>query len=160
MSSSAASSQARLAGSLASTAPTGAKAGKATTQGQAGRAGIAASIDGTVRSSAPTRAATRPSAAEGVCATIDRYHLEKQMNAHAAQILASCGRAPSGPPTGTIFSSLSQITSSPDDYGGVDVNVVTGGEGASAHVRLSDGREWAPGQTGVAGVNDSPHAPA
>ena len=32
--------------------------------------------------------------AQGACATIDKYGVQKQTNVHAAQILAACGRSP------------------------------------------------------------------
>ncbi|HEU5064576.1 MAG TPA: hypothetical protein VFT86_01645, partial [Gaiellaceae bacterium] len=54
-----------------------------------------------------------------LCATIDLNKVEMQMNARAGEILAACGRAPSRPPTGAIFSSLAQLSSAPGDYGGV-----------------------------------------
>ena len=82
------------------------------------------------------------------------------MNARAGEILAACGRSPSRPPTGAIFSSLAKITSSPGDYGGADVNVVTGGEGASPHVTQSEVQVWAQGNTVVAAYNDSRTAPS
>ena len=67
--------------------------------------------------------------AHGVCATIGTYQLEKQMNAHAAQILAACGRTPaSQEQLNSRFSSLAQLRQSPRDYGGTDVNIITGGE--------------------------------
>ena len=93
---------AALAGSMASSAASG-------------QARLAASL----ASTGPTGA----SAAEGVCANIDRYSLEKQMNARAGEILAACGRSPSRPPQGAVFSALDRIASSPNDYGGADVNV-------------------------------------
>jgi hypothetical protein len=31
---------------------------------------------------------------QGVCATIGKYSLQKQTNAHAALVLSACGRAP------------------------------------------------------------------
>ena len=86
--------------------------------------------------------------------------VEKQMNARAGEILAACGRSPSRPPTGSIFSSLAKIASSPDDYGGVDVNTITGGEGASPHVTQSETQVWAQGNTVVAAFNDSRTAPS
>ena len=42
----------------------------------------------------------------GVCASIDRLNIEKQMNARAGEILAACGRAPSRPVDDSLFSSL------------------------------------------------------
>ena len=64
---------------------------------------------------------------QGVCASIDRYHLEKQMNHRAAAILAACGRAPA---TSTSFSALDELTpSSPNVYGGGDKNLIQGSGG-------------------------------
>ena len=82
------------------------------------------------------------------------------MNARAGEILAACGRAASRPPTGNIFSSLAKIASSPSDYGGADVNTITGGEGASPHVTQSEVQVWAQGNTVVAAYNDSRTAPS
>src|SRR6267378_2552404 len=60
---------------------------------------------------------------QSACASIERLGLEKQMNAHAAQILASCGRSSAGPQVGqTIFSSLRLLN--PAAYGGIDVNEI------------------------------------
>ena len=52
------------------------------------------------------------------------------------------------------------LASSPDDYGGTDVNIITGGEGASPHVTQSEVQVWAQGNTVVAAFNDSRTAPS
>ena len=96
----------------------------------------------------------------GICASIDRLNVEKQMNARAGEILAACGRASSRTPEGAIFSALSSLTSSPNDYGGTDVNVVTGGEGASPKVTQSEVQVWSQGNTVVAAYNDSRTSPS
>jgi len=64
---------------------------------------------------------------QSACASIQRLGLEKQMNAHAAKILASCGRSTAGPQraASTSFSSLHLLN--PATYGGTDVNEITGG---------------------------------
>ena len=38
--------------------------------------------------------ATTGKSESGICASIQRLGIEKQMNVHAAQILAACGRVP------------------------------------------------------------------
>src|SRR4029450_9355625 len=97
--------------------------------------------------------------ASSSCATIDRYNVEKQLNARAGEILAACGRSPSRPPQGAVFSSLAKITSSPSDYGGTDVNVGLP-DGASPHVTQSEVQVWSQGNTVVAAYNDSRTAPS
>ena len=93
---------AALAGSMASSAASG------------NNNGLAASL----ASSAPTRSASSQ------CASIERFHLDKQMNQRAADILAACGRYSSrAPDTRATFSALARLSSSPNDYGGTDVNI-------------------------------------
>ena len=95
-------------------------------------------------SSAPTRSSSQ-------CANIERFHLEKQMNQRAAEILAACGRYSSrAADTQSTFSTLARLSQSPNDYGGTDVNVITGGEGASPQVTQSEVQVWAQGNTVVA----------
>jgi hypothetical protein len=97
----------------------------------------------------------------GICATIEKFDLEKQMNARAGQILAACGRAPARPVDDALFSSLSRLSSAPGDYGGVDVNAVTaGGEGAFPKVTQSEVQVWSQGNTVVALFNDTRTSPA
>ena len=94
-----------------------------------------------------------------ICALIDGYHLEKQTNARAAQILAACGRGEGG----TVeLSALARVTkaSRPADYGGTDVNIITGGEGAFPKVTQSEVQVWAQGTTVVALYNDSRTSPS
>ena len=98
---------------------------------------------------------------QAACANIERFNLEKQMNAHAAQILASCGRSRTGSQAhSTSLSSLSLLA--PTVYGGPDVNEITGppsGEGAFPHVTQSETQTWAQGNTVVTTMNDSRTAP-
>jgi len=92
------------------------------------------------------------------CGSIDRLGLEKQMNAHAAQILAACGRAPASGFDATVgfFGGLGPA---PSAYGGTDVDVVTGGEGVYPQVTQSESQTWAQGSTVVMAYNDSRTAP-
>ena len=93
---------------------------------------------------------------QGVCASIEKNNVEKQMNAHAALILAACGRTPAGAEAlNSSFSSLAHLRSQPQDYGGTDVNIITGGEGTSPHVVQSETQVWANGDTVVSTYNDS-----
>src|SRR6476659_5603890 len=95
----------------------------------------------------------------GMCAQIERLSLEKQMNAHAAQILAACGRGSASPSSSAAqFSSLRVLD--PHVYGGPDVNEITGGEGAFPHVTQSETQTWAQGNTVVTAYNDSRSAPS
>ena len=81
---------------------------------------------------AASLASSAPTSSSSQCDTIERFHLEKQMNQRAADILAACGRYSSrAPDTRATFSALARLSSSPNDYGGTDVNIITGGEGAS-----------------------------
>ena len=74
--------------------------------------------------------ATTGKSQPGMCASIQRLGIEKQMNAHAAEILAACGRVPASSTSSSVqFSSLRLLN--PQVYGGTDVNVITGGEGPS-----------------------------
>ena len=58
-----------------------------------------------------------------ICSTVDRYHLEQQLNLRAEQILRACGRTPVAPPE-QPFSALDQLApSSPNVYGGADVDL-------------------------------------
>ena len=99
--------------------------------------------------------------AHGVCATIGTFQLQKQVNAHAAQILAACGRTPaSQEQLNSRFSSLAQLRQSPRDYGGTDVNIITGGEGTFPSVTQSETQVWAAGNTVVSAYNDSRTAPS
>ena len=97
------------------------------------------------------------------CANIKRLNLEKQMNAHAAEILAACGHGSAQLPvaatkyTATNFTSLGALA--PTAYGGTDVNIITGGEGTFPHVTQSETFTWAEGNTIVTTFNDSRTAP-
>ena len=105
--------------------------------------------------------ATTGKSQPGMCASIQRLGIEKQMNVHAAQILAACGRVPaSSRSSAAQFSSLRLLNpSSPSVYGGPDVNEITGGEGTSPHVTQSETQTWAQGNTVVTTYNDSRTAP-
>ena len=93
---------------------------------------------------------------QGVCATIGKYSVQKQTNAHAALILAACGRTPaSAEALNSSFNSLARLRSQPQDYGGTDVDIITGGEGTSPHVVQSETQVWAAGNTVVSTYNDS-----
>ena len=98
------------------------------------------------------------------CANIQRLNLEKQMNAHAAEVLASCGRGSAQLQvaatkyTATNFTSLGALA--PTAYGGTDVNIITGGEGTFPHVTQSETFTWAEGNTIVTTFNDSRTAPS
>ncbi|MEP7224760.1 MAG: hypothetical protein ABI783_07375, partial [Actinomycetota bacterium] len=84
---------------------------------------------------------------QAACASIERLNLEKQMNAHAAEILAACGRGSASQLASTSFSSLSLLA--PAVYGGTDVNEITGGEGTYPRVTQSETQTWAEGNTVV-----------
>ncbi|MEP6910065.1 MAG: hypothetical protein ABI896_06510, partial [Actinomycetota bacterium] len=94
-----------------------------------------------------------------ICGSIDKLGLEKQMNAHAAQILASCrGGSVGQRAASTSFSSLNLLA--PATYGGTDVNEITGGEGTYPRVTQSETQTWAQGNTVVTTFNDSRSAPS
>ena len=81
------------------------------------------------------------------------------MNAHAAQILAACGRASASPRAPRrSFRRCGLLT--PTIYGGPDVNEITGGEGTFPHVTQSETQTWAQGNTVVTAYNDSRSAPS
>ena len=117
----------------------------------AGVVTITALVGGLSSSAAASRSSS--------CANIQRLGLAKQMNAHAAQILASCGRSNGGgQAASTSFSSLHLLD--PATYGGPDVNEITGGEGTFPHVTQSETQTWAQGNVVVTAYNDSRTAPA
>ena len=94
----------------------------------------------------------------GACASIGKFGLAKQMNAHASQVLAACGNASKSSQSGSAhFSSLSKLN--PAVYGGTDVNEITGGEGTYPNVTQSETQTWAEGNTVVTSFNDSRTAP-
>ena len=105
--------------------------------------------------------ATTGKSQPGMCASIQRLGIEKQMNVHAAEILAACGRVPASSRSSSAqFSSLRLLNpSSPSVYGGPDVNEITGGEGTFPHVTQSETQTWAQGNTVVTTYNDSRTAP-
>jgi hypothetical protein len=90
------------------------------------------------------------------CADIDRLGIDKQINAHAAEILAGCGRAPVPPSVTADVLSIS----SPSNIGGTDQNVILGGEGTYPHVTQSETQVWTEGSTSVVAYNDSRTAPS
>ncbi|TML11736.1 MAG: exo-alpha-sialidase [Actinobacteria bacterium] len=104
--------------------------------------------------------ASADKSAQGACATIAKYQLQKQTNSHAASVLAACGRTPaSQSQLNSNFSSLAHLSRTPNDYGGADVNLITGGEGTFPHVTQSETQVWAQGNTVVTAYNDSRTAP-
>jgi hypothetical protein len=92
------------------------------------------------------------------CASIERLGLEKQTNVHAAEVLAGCGHSSAGPSL-NAFSTLPLIAFAPANYGGADVDVVSGGEGMHPHVTQSESQTWSNGSTVVMAYNDSRTAP-
>ena len=91
-------------------------------------------------------ASSAPTSSSSQCANIERFHLEKQMNQRAAEILTACGRYSSrAPDTRANFSALARLSSSPNDYGGTDVNIITGGEGVSPRLTQSEVQVWSQG---------------
>ena len=94
------------------------------------------------------------------CANIQRLNLEKQMNAHAAEILASCGRGSAQRPgaattyTATNFTSLGSARPRRRTEARTST-IITGGEGPSPHVTQSETLTWAEGNTIVTTFNDS-----
>ena len=90
---------------------------------------------------------------QGVCSTINKFHLDKQMNYRAAEILAACGRAPEG--RAPSFSAVGRLRPEPHVLGGIDKNLITGGEGIYPNVTQSETQSWTNGNTIVAAYNDS-----
>ena len=87
-----------------------------------------------------------------ICDLIDQLGIPKQLNAHAYEILVACGRVPPPPPA----SSSSAVSfSNPTNLGGVDQDVVLGGEGTYPHVTQSETQIWTEGTTSVVAYNDS-----
>src|SRR5438128_11270800 len=69
-----------------------------------------------------------------ICDLIDQLGIEKQLNSHAYGILVACGHVPPPPPASSSEVSIS----SPTNMGGVDKDVVLGGEGTYQHVTQSE----------------------
>ena len=88
--------------------------------------------------------------AQSSCADIQRFGIDRQMNARAHLILQACGLAQ--PPI--ILQSGSSV-SSPASFGGTDQDIVLGGEGNYPHVTQSETQAWAHGNTVVVAYNDS-----
>src|SRR5918996_4441010 len=94
--------------------------------------------------------ASAGSSPSGICATIDEFSLEKQTNVNAERILAQC-RGGSGGFIAGGFSAVDRLTgASPDVYGGVDKNLITGGPEAFPNVTQSEVQVWAQGNHLVA----------
>ncbi len=87
-----------------------------------------------------------------ICDLIDQLGIPKQLNAHAYEILVACGRVPPPPPAP---SSSAVSFSNPTNLGGVDQDVVLGGEGTYPHVTQSETQIWTEGTTSVVAYNDS-----
>ncbi|MGA6827353.1 sialidase family protein [Nitrospira sp. NS4] len=100
----------------------------------------------------PVAAQSSPEA----CRLIDALGLDKQINQHAHEILAACGRVPASAPV-EISSAFS--SSAPSNLGGIDQDVVLGGEGTYPHVTQSETQVWTEGNTSVVAYNDSRTAP-
>ena len=86
------------------------------------------------------------------CAMVDRYHLEMQTNQRAALILALCNGSVALDP-GALSGRQSAVSA--DALGALDINLITGGEGAYPNVTQSGGQLWANGSTIVAAYSDS-----
>ena len=91
-----------------------------------------------------------------ICDLIDQLGIEKQLNSHAYGILVACGHVPPPPPASSSEVSIS----SPTNMGGVDQDVVLGGEGTYPHVTQSETQIWTEGSTSVVAYNDSRTAPS
>src|SRR2546427_11248779 len=86
-----------------------------------------------------------------ICDLIDQLGIEKQLNSHAYGILVACGHVPPPPPASSSEVSIS----SPTNMGGVDQDVVLGGEGTYPHVTQSETQIWTEGTTSIVAYNDS-----
>src|SRR5262249_9173993 len=91
-----------------------------------------------------------------VCATIDQFQVEKQENFRAYLILVQCGRVSPTQPQ-NLLSPDQELMSNVlgDTLGGVDQDIILGGEGTSPHVTQSETQVWAEGNTVVSTYNDS-----
>ena len=98
-------------------------------------------------------------APNGVCASIDKFGLEKQTNLRAAMVLSSCGRGHGGF-AAHEFSALRRLGATAPDIGGVDRDVTAGSGEVAPHVTQSETQTWAEGNTTVVAYNDSKTAPA
>ena len=145
---------AALVGTMASSAATGKAdlAADPASSASTGKAGFPASLASSAQG--PTASSAQaPIGGSANCASIDRYHLEKQMNHRAAAILAACGRARA---TSMSFSALDELTpSSPHVYGGPDKNLIAGFLQTFPNVTQSEVQVWANGNTVMAAYNDS-----
>jgi len=93
--------------------------------------------------------------ATDICSSIDQFGIEKQMNLHAYLTLAACGRAPASPPD-NIFTGGGDASTALSNLGGVDQDVVLGGEGTYPHVTQSETQTWTEGSAVVVAYNRSP----
>ena len=93
----------------------------------------------------------------GLCSQIDKLGLTKQMNMHAWEILARCGRAPARPVT-LRFSAVARLT--PASPLGTDVDLSASGEGTYPKVTQSETFNAVNGNTVVSMFNDSRTAPS
>ena len=91
------------------------------------------------------------------CSQISVYHIDQQMNMHAAELMAACGQAKSGtaPAKANIGgSAVGRVH--PNAYGGVDVNVMVPEPYAYPSVTQSETFVWGHGNTIVVNSNASP----
>jgi hypothetical protein len=93
--------------------------------------------------------------ATDICSSIDQLGIEKQLNPRAYQILVACGRAPASPPD-SIFTGGGDGSTALGNLGGVDQDVILGGEGTYPHVTQSETQTWTEGNTTVVAYNRSP----
>jgi hypothetical protein len=93
--------------------------------------------------------------ATDICSSIDQFGVERQMNPHAHLILVACGRAPASP-ADSIFTGGGDDSTALGNLGGVDQDVVLGGEGVYPHVTQSETQTWTEGSTTVVAYNRSP----
>ena len=94
------------------------------------------------------------------CSLITAKGIDRQMNLHAAAILAACGKLdPSSPAAQQSPSKGGNTTIRPSNLGGTDVDIILP-DNTGTHVTQSESYVWANGQTVVANYNDSGTAPA
>ncbi len=87
--------------------------------------------------SATVALAPRVASAQGIldCRDIDLYHIDQQENLLAGQKMIACGRADPG--SGEADGSFT------DDYGGTDIDVITGNETYSGSYTFFALLRWA-----------------
>jgi len=91
-----------------------------------------------------------------VCANIAQLGIDKQVNARAAEILASCGLSPAP----AIVVSSPATTASTNTIGGTDQNLIDSTGNMSPNVTQSETQVWAEQDTIVVTYNDSRTAPS